>query len=218
VAVNAVAVRAVAVRAVAVRAVALGPGSSYNGENMGIPRIERNAAVLVVVDVQERLLPVIHEAARVRRRVSVAARAARVLDLPVIATEQYPKGLGRTAPAVMEALGERVPIEKISFSCCGVDEFDRALAAGGSTTVLVAGIETHVCVLQTCLDLVDRGLSPVLLADCTGSRHEHDHRFAIERLRRAGVIVTTLESALFELVGRAGTDEFRQISRLVKPL
>jgi len=185
---------------------------------MGAPRVERSAAVLVVIDVQERLLPAIHNAARVRHRVSIAARAARVLGLPVIATEQYPKGLGRTAPALVEALGEQEPIEKISFSCCGVDAFDRALAAGGSTTVLIAGIETHVCVLQTCLDLLDRGLAPVLLADCAGSRHEHDHRLAIERLRHAGVVVSTLESALFELVGRAGTDEFKQISGLVKPL
>jgi nicotinamidase-related amidase len=185
---------------------------------MHVPRLDRSRTALIVIDVQERLLPVIHAPIELRRRIATAVRGARALDLPVIATEQYPKGLGHTAAAVAEALDGRAVIEKISFSCCGVDAFDRALAEHGSTTVLVAGIETHVCVLQTCLDLLERGSTPVLLADCVGSRHESDHLRAIERLRDAGAIVTTLESALFELTGRAGTDEFRSISGLVKPL
>lgn len=181
-------------------------------------RIRREESALLVVDVQERLLPVIDGGDEVERRVATAIAGATTLRLPVIATEQYPKGLGRTVATVAEQLGSLEPIEKISFSCCGVEAVDRRIAETGRLTMLVVGIETHVCVLQTCLDLLERGIRPVLLADCAGSRHERDHRYAVERLRDAGVLITTLESALFEITGTAGTEEFKAISRLVKPL
>src|SRR6056297_1358387 len=185
---------------------------------MSATRIERNRTVLLVIDVQERLLPVIAGAEELQKRVGVMVDGAAALGVPALFTEQYPKGLGHTVPEIAERLAPASPVEKVSFSCCGVGEIDAALAKIAPATVLVVGIETHVCVLQTCLDLLGRGMTPVLVADCVGSRHEADHHYAIERLRNAGAIVSTAESVLFELTGTAGTDEFRQISRLVKPL
>ena len=181
-------------------------------------RLQRDECALLVIDVQERLLPVIHTAKEIERRVVTAVGGARILGLPVLATEQYPKGLGRTTAPVAAALRGIAPVEKTSFSCCGVEAIDHAIAQHAPAVILVAGIETHVCVMQTCLDLLEQRITPVLLADCVGSRHPHDHQVAVERLRDAGVLVTTLESALFELLGVAGTDEFKQVSGLVKPL
>jgi nicotinamidase-related amidase len=181
-------------------------------------RLRRGTTTLLVIDVQERLLPVIDGAQEIEKRIGVAIEGALVTGVPVIATEQYPKGLGRTVPSLSEHLGGIEPVEKVRFSCCGVEAVDRELARLEPAAVLIAGIETHVCVMQTCLDLIERGMTPVVLADCVGSRHELDHRVGLERLRAAGAVITTLESALFELTGTAGTDEFKQISRLVKPL
>ncbi len=181
-------------------------------------RLQRDECALLVIDVQERLLPVIHTAKEIERRVATAVTGARILGLPVLVTEQYPKGLGRTTGSVASALKGIAPIEKSRFSCCGVEGVDRALADLEPRTILIAGIETHVCVMQTCLDLLERRIAPVLLTDCAGTRHPHDHQVAVERLRDAGALVTTLESALFELLEVAGTDEFRQISQLVKSL
>jgi nicotinamidase-related amidase len=181
-------------------------------------RLERTTTALLVIDVQERLLPAIHEAVEIERRICVAIDGAGALGLPLLATEQYPRGLGPTVPSVAERLGGANPTEKLSFSCCGADAVDRELTRLAPATVLIVGIETHVCVMQTCLDLLERSITPVILADCTGSRHERDHRYALERLASAGALVTTVEAALFELTGVAGTDEFKAISRLVKPL
>lgn len=179
-------------------------------------RLRRDRTALLVIDVQERLLPVIDGHDELEVRIRTAIEGAKALGVPLVATEQYPKGLGPTVPSLAGLLAS--PVEKLSFSCCGVEGVDRALAEAGPQAVLVAGIETHVCVLQTVLDLIERGLTPVLLADCTGSRHRLDHEVALERMRAEGATVSTVESALFELVGVAGSDEFKQISRLVKPL
>lgn len=181
-------------------------------------RLERNRTAALLIDVQQRLLPVIHNADELERRLGVLVDGIRLLGIPLLATEQYPKGLGPTIDSLVARIGDAAPVEKLSFSCCGVEGVDRFLAKVDPGTVLIAGMETHVCVLQTCLDLLERGITPVIVTDCVGSRHEHDHRFALERLAASGVVPTTVESALFELTGRAGTDEFRGISKLIRPL
>lgn len=173
---------------------------------------------MLLIDVQERLLPVMRGAIELEQRTAVAVAGACALELPLMVTEQYPKGLGHTVGAIATRLAGIDRVEKASFSCCGVEGFDRWLGEHAPHTLLIAGIETHVCVLQTCLDLLERGIVPVVMADCTSSRHEHDHAVAIERLRDAGATITTLESALFELTGVSGTPLFKQISALVKPL
>jgi nicotinamidase-related amidase len=145
-------------------------------------------------------------------------RAAAVLGVPVITTEQYVKGLGPTVPAIREAYADGAfrPLEKLSFSCCGAEAIAEAVRTAARSSVLVVGIEAHVCVQQTVLDLLALGYSPFVCADAIGSRRDFDRDTAIERMRQAGAVITTTESAIFELLGRAGTDQFKRILPIVK--
>ncbi len=171
--------------------------------------LRRERAALVVVDVQEgfRSYDVFADVARACGRL---VEGARVLELPRIVTEQYPEGLGHTAPEV--GLDGGPVVEKTVFSACRADGFDLA----GRDQAIVCGIEAHVCVSQTVHDLLDRGVEVHVPADAVGSRHAIDHRVGLGRLERAGAIVTTVEAALFELLERAGTPEFKVVQGLVK--
>lgn len=179
-------------------------------------RLDLHNTIAVVVDVQERLYPHIHEHEAMARRCAMLIRGLRILEVPILVTEQYVKGLGKTIPIVAEALGEHDAYEKISFSCCGDGAFESELLSYARHQVVLMGIETHVCVLQTALDLLASGNTVVIVEDCVSSRTEVDKRVAIERIRHAGGIITTAESLLFELLRNAGTDTFKQISHLVK--
>jgi nicotinamidase-related amidase len=169
---------------------------------------------LLVIDVQEKLMPLIPDAAKVIRNIAFLIDAARVLEMPVQATEQYPKGLGPTVPELARRLPQRP--DKVAFSCCAipsvVDNFRRA----ARPKLLLAGIETHVCVQQTALDLLALNFRVYVPADGVASRHALDHERALRRLENAGAIVTTCESAVFEWIGAAGTPQFKEISRLVQ--
>ena len=170
--------------------------------------LDRERTALVVVDVQEGFRPY-ESFAGVAQACAKLVRAARILDLPRVVSEQYPKGLGHTAPEVgLE--GER-PIEKSVFSAARAEGFDLA----GRDQALVCGIETHVCVSQTVLDLLGRGIEVQVPADAVGSRHGIDYERGLERLERAGAVVTTVEAALFELLERAGTPEFKAVQKLI---
>jgi len=183
-------------------------------------RLEKNRSAVLVVDVQERLTRVIDGREELERRLVAFLEGAVTLGLPLLWAEQYVKGLGDTVAPVASVLRQVgiSPVEKLTFSCCDAPEIAANLDRIGPQSVLVTGIETHVCVLQTCLDLVARGHTTFLVCDCTGSRHATDREIAIRRLQHAGVVLCTAESALFELLGAAGSDEFRAISRIVKPL
>jgi nicotinamidase-related amidase len=170
--------------------------------------LNRSRAALVVVDVQEGFRPYASFAG-VAEACAKLVQAARILDVPRVVSEQYPKGLGHTAPEVgLE--GER-PIEKSVFSAARAEGFD----LDGRDQALVCGIETHVCVSQTVLDLLERGVEVQIPADAVGSRHEIDYARGLERLERAGAVVTTVEAALFELLERAGTPEFKAVQKLI---
>lgn len=170
--------------------------------------LSRERAALVVVDVQEAF-----RRYEVFERVALAAgrlvEAARILELPVIASEQYPRGLGHTAPEV--GLGEQQPIEKSVFSAVRAEGFD----LHGREQVVVCGIETHVCVSQTVHDLLASGVEVHVPADAVGSRHEIDYERGLERMARAGAVIGTVEAVLFELLERAGTPEFKAVQKLV---
>lgn len=179
-------------------------------------RLDRAKAALLVVDIQERLTPAMspERLARVLNRSLALIEGAKALGLPIVLTEQYPKGLGRTHPEIARALPEEVrPIEKIDFSCA-VPETMQRLA--GRSQIVLCGMETHVCVFQTTRDLLERGLVPYLCADAICSRAEEDRAFGLERCRELGAVITTAESALFDLLGRAGSPEFKRISAAVK--
>lgn len=179
-------------------------------------RIFPNDTVAVVVDIQERLFPHIHQSEQLEHNTRILVQGLQALDIPIVLSQQYTKGLGETIPGVRELLPDINPIEKISFSCCGSDDFLRTLYGYGRDTVVLFGIETHVCVMQTALDLLENGYMPVIVEDCVSSRRANDKQVAIERMRHEDAIVTTYESLLFELCAEAGTDVFKRISQLVK--
>ena len=179
-------------------------------------RITREKAGLVVVDIQERLLPAIHEKERVVANTIRLVKGAVVMGLPIFVTEQYRKGLGATAPEVAAAVPGFAPMEKMTFSSCGADGFIAALEARSVRDVVLCGIEAHVCVTQTCLDLLARGFRVFVAADAISSRTPENHRMGVERMRDAGAVIASTEMMIFELLGRAGTDEFKQVLPLVK--
>jgi nicotinamidase-related amidase len=170
--------------------------------------LERGRAALVVVDVQEAFRPYA-AFERVAQASAKLLQGARILEVPAIVSEQYPKGLGSTAPEV--GLEGESPLQKSVFSAVRAEGFD----LGGREQAIVCGIETHVCVSQTVHDLLDRGVEVHVPADAVGSRHAIDYERGLERLERAGAVVTTVEAVLFELLERAGTPEFKAVQKLV---
>jgi nicotinamidase-related amidase len=181
--------------------------------------LDRDRAVLVVVDVQEAFRPAVRDFERVAANAAVLVEGARALGVPVVVTEQYPKGLGRTVPELAEHLnppsgGQGVPgpIEKTCFSAARADGFD----TGGRDQALVCGIESHVCVSQTAHDLLDRGLEVHVARDAVTSRTDENREIGIHKMERAGAVVTSVEAALFELLGEAGTPEFKTVQGLIR--
>ena len=180
------------------------------------PELLGRTTLLVVVDVQDRVNRAMAEQ-RHLPRILALVRAFRALSLPIVVTEQYPRGLGSTLPEIA-ALLDALPVVKESFSCCGEPAFLAALARQRADHVLLVGIEAHVCVAQTALDLVAAGMRVHVPHDAVASRRTADRDWGLERLARSGVTVTATESALFELLERCASDEFRLVSRLVKEL
>jgi nicotinamidase-related amidase len=170
--------------------------------------LARDRAALVVVDVQDAFRPYASFAG-VAEACAKLLEGARILGLPRLVSEQYPKGLGHTAPEV--GLEDERLIEKSVFSAARAEGFDLA----GREQAIVCGIETHVCVSQTVHDLLERGIEVHVPADAVGSRHALDYERGLERMERAGAVVSTVESALFELLERAGTPEFMAVQQLI---
>jgi nicotinamidase-related amidase len=170
-----------------------------------------------VVDIQDRLASVMSERQHVVRNTSLLIEAAKTLGLPMVLTEQYPKGLGPTVNELKEILPPGVkPVEKLHFSCCGEPAFLDALKKTGKKKVILAGMETHICVLQTTLGLLDEGYGVHLVSDAICSRKSSDYKSGLGMAREAGAVVTSTETVLFQLLEKAGTEEFKKISKLVK--
>ncbi len=177
-------------------------------------RLLRSQAGLLVVDIQERLCAAMDPRAleRMVQRTQAAIRGARALGLPIVYTEQYSKGLGPTIPGLKELLDGAHRVEKLSFSCA----LPEVVSALKRSQILIAGMETHVCVFQSTRDLAEQGFDSYLLADAVLSRTEEDRQVGLSLCREVGTVVTTVESALFDLLGKAGTPEFKLISAAVK--
>lgn len=181
--------------------------------------LDRERTALVVIDVQERLFPAMDADHReeVMRNIKVLTATARRLHLGMLVTEQYPKGLGHTLQEVKDTLPAEVqPVEKVAFSCLGVDAFRSRLATTGARQLLLAGIEAHVCVLMSALDLLAEGYAVHVVADAVTSRTQANWRLAMAQLRQAGAVVTTTETVLFQLLRQADTDDFRELARLIR--
>lgn len=175
-------------------------------------RLERDRAALVVVDVQEGFRKAIPDFERVAKATATLIEGAEALDVPIVISEQYPKGLGNTAPEVADHLPEGTePLEKVVFSAADAEGFD----LGGREQALVCGIESHVCVSQTVLDLLEAGVDVQVPLDAVSSRTDENKRVGLHRMERAGAMLTSVEAALFELLGRAGTDEFKTVQKLI---
>ena len=174
--------------------------------------LDRSRTALVVVDVQEAFRPVVRDFERVARNAGVLVQGARALGIPVVATEQYPRGLGATVPEVAEHLDGAEPVEKTVFSAAAAEGFD----LDGRDQALLCGIESHVCVSQTAHDLLDRGVEVHVARDAVSSRSEENSELGLHKMESAGAVLTSVETALFELLGEAGSEEFKTVQRLIK--
>lgn len=180
--------------------------------------LKRKNTALALIDVQEGFRPVIPDFEMLAGRLSLLVQAANLLGIPLIVTEQYPKGLGRTVPEISAHFAaDTAPIEKLSFSACGAIEFETRLRENHIEQVMICGIEAHICVSQTAHDLLGNGYQVHLLADAVSSRLPHNRDIALRRLEKAGAIVSSIEMALFELCS-AGTPEFKRLQDIVKRL
>jgi nicotinamidase-related amidase len=169
---------------------------------------------LLVIDMQEKLVPVIFDSASLVRNIAFLIDAARLLEMTVQATEQYPRGLGGTVAELAGRLPHRP--DKTAFSCCAIPEVVKNFHLAARPKIVLAGIETHVCVLNTALDLLADDFRVYIPVDAVGSRYRLDHDIALRRLEQAGAILTTAEGCAFEWVGGAGHPQFKAISRLVQ--
>jgi nicotinamidase-related amidase len=178
--------------------------------------LDGNNTVLVVVDMQEPFLRSIFERERVVANTIKLIRAAKALGVPVVTTLQYQARMGDVIPEVAEALPDESRIDKMTFSCCGVEPFGEALAAIGRRQILLTGVETHICVSQTAHDLLHTGYSVQVAEDGVSSRRESDWRTGVEKMRGSGVVITSCEAAIYEMLRDASAAEFKQILDVVK--
>jgi nicotinamidase-related amidase len=176
--------------------------------------LDRQRSALAIIDMQEAFRPVINDFADVARRIAVLAEGCQILEVPIVVTEQYPKGLGHTVSEIT-AKANSPAIQKLSFSACGVQEFDTQLRERHIEQVAICGIETHICVSQTAHDLLARGYQVHIISDATATRLSFNRDTALQRLEKAGAIMSSVEAALFELCAEAGTPEFKAIQKLV---
>ena len=170
----------------------------------------------LVIDYQEKLIPVIYNNEEIVNKTSILIKGLRELVVPIIVSQQYTKGLGNTISPIAEALGDFEPFDKKSFSLIGDEDINRAIKHTGRRNVIVCGVEAHICVLQTLLDLSEEGYNVYLVEDCIGSRKENDKVMACRRAENEGGYITTYEAVLYELTGGAGNPHFKAISKLTK--
>jgi nicotinamidase-related amidase len=178
--------------------------------------LQRDTTALLLIDIQEKILGVMNNPEQVVSNSLKLIKGFKALNIPIFYTEQYPKGLGNTTPSLLSELQGLSPIQKMSFSCYGAGNFFTRLEDNNVSQVVVCGIESHVCVQQTVLDLISSGFQVNLAADAVSSRNELDYRIAIDRMRTHGAEITTSESILFELLVNSGTDEFKEVSKIIK--
>lgn len=172
---------------------------------------------LLVIDVQKRLAQVMSDRENLLRNCETLITAAKTLSVPITVTEQYPKALGNTETTLSEALpSETTPVEKTCFSCCAAQGFENSFAYSESSQAILCGIESHVCVLQTAMDLLDKNLQVFVVADAVASRSRDNKSIALKRMQQAGAIITNTESVLFEWMKDAKHEHFKTISALIR--
>lgn len=179
-------------------------------------RIEKENTIGLVIDIQERLFPVMDEKESLLNNCKILIEGLNTLNIPMLVSQQYTKGLGETLPEIKALIPDFEYIEKTAFSCYELPEINAKLQELNARNVIICGIESHVCVLQTAVDMKEAGLNPIVVMDCVSSRTKENVEIAKERFRNEGIMMTSYESILFELTCVAGTTEFKTISKLVK--
>jgi len=180
--------------------------------------LDRDRSVLVIIDVQEKLFPHVHEYERVLTRIDLLITGAKLMGIPMLLSEQYPKGLGATIPQVLEMIPGVQPFIKTDFSCAAAQGFKEQLTSLHRDQVILAGIEAHICVAQTALDLTHKGERVIVVADAVSSRRPFDAKIALDRLKQSELMLSTAEAVVFEWLRRAGTEEFKAIQPKLKAL
>jgi nicotinamidase-related amidase len=179
-------------------------------------KIDKKDTIAVVIDIQERLFPAMSDKAALLDNNRKLINGLNVQEVPILVTQQYTKGLGETLPELSGLVKDFSPIEKTVFSCYDEPDFISAIEEKDCKNVVLVGIESHVCVLQTAIDLKDAGYNPIVVFDCVSSRKQSDKALALERFRHEGIMVTGMESLLFELTRGAKEPGFKEISKIVK--
>jgi hypothetical protein len=179
-------------------------------------RIKKENTIGLVVDIQERLFPVMLHKEELLKNCRILIQGMKILEVPLLVTQQYTRGLGETVKEIRSLFAEFESIEKNAFSCLDNPVFREKLKHAGAQNIVLCGIETHVCVLQTAVDLKEAGYCPIVVMDGVSSRSEKSMSLAMERFRYEGILMASAESLLFELLRKAGTETFRSISNLVK--
>jgi nicotinamidase-related amidase len=175
-----------------------------------INRLRKENVALLMIDIQEKLLPVIYGKDEIVKNTVRLLKAVEVFEIPMIYTEQYPKGIGNTVPSLLEALpASATRYEKNTFSCCDEDGFSERLKGLGRSLIVVFGIESHICVLSTVMDLLQHGIKVVVAADACGSRNPCNHNLALDEARACGASILPTESIVYQIIGRSGTQEFK---------
>lgn len=179
--------------------------------------LDRKRAALVVIDMQEKFRPIMANFDEVAVHIAVMVQGCQLLNVPIIVTEQYPQGLGHTALEIKARLPETInPIEKLTFSSCGVPEFDLQLRERHIEQVMLVGIEAHICVSQTAHDLLQLGYQVHLISEAIGVRFPHNREVALAKMQRAGAILSSVEMALFEMMKSSDAAEFKAVQKLIK--
>ncbi|NMC38329.1 MAG: isochorismatase family protein [Bacteroidales bacterium] len=179
-------------------------------------RILKDNTAAIIIDIQERLFPHMHDSEKLLQNCQKLIDGLQVLSVPMLVTQQYTRGLGQTHPLISIRFLDFSFFEKIAFSCFDEPSVKEQLNSLNRKFIVLFGIETHVCVLQTCVDLIENGYMPVVVEDCVSSRNLCDKETAIGRMRQEGALITTFESLLFELTRTAGNEVFKRISGIVK--
>ena len=196
---------------------AITPVESLPYSEVARRRLRADDCMLGVIDIQEKLLPPIHEKERLIHNSQLLIRLAKILSLPVIVTTQYSKGLGQAVPEIMQLLPGHKPVDKTEFGCFGNGEFCSAISMlAGRSTLLLCGMETHICVMQTALGALHQGLSVHVAADAVGSRSDLNWKLGLERMKEAGAVISSTEMIIYELLGKSGSPEFKEILQYVK--
>ena len=183
---------------------------------MTISKLEKENTGLLIIDVQEKLMQVMGQRQRIVENIKKLVLLSKLFDFPVILTEQYPKWLGPTIPEVAESLPGYEPISKLHFNCCDLDAFNHRLDSEGLSNVIITGVESHICVFQTCFSILERGYRVHVPQDAIDSRTDENWRVGLDLMKQAGAVITSTETVIYQVLIKAGTKEFKQMLKVMK--